>query len=138
MRLWKRETFETVEDITSLCKIIGEKSQYKFCPGIQYEQYMSDYYEVIRFHIKSVRITEFPFKRIDSVNCTLLFQLAHNTTAEEKSLKEVKCYPCKRLVSNLEHQKRRTASETPTRKVKRQHPSSRARMSYMSPASQTK
>ena len=28
MRLWKRETFETVEDITFLCKIIGEKSQY--------------------------------------------------------------------------------------------------------------
>lgn len=99
---------------------------------------MNDYYEVIRFHIKSVRITEFPFKWIDSVNCTLLFQLAHNATAEEKSLKEVKCYPCKCLVSDLEHQKRRTASETPTRKVKRQHPSSRARMSYMSPASQTK
>ena len=94
--------FEMVEEvislceIISLCKIIGEKSQYKFCPGIQYEQYISDYYEVIRFHIKSVRITEFPFKRINSVNCTLLFHLTHNATAEEKSLKEVKCYPCKR------------------------------------------
>ena len=138
MRFWKKESFDTVEAIISLCKTIGEKSEYKFCPGIQYDQYMNDYYEVIRFHIKSVHLTEFPFKRIDSVNCKLLFQLAHNATAEEKSLKEVKCYPCKRLVFDLEHQKRRTALETPTRKVKRQHPSSRARMSYMSPASQAK
>ena len=35
MRLWKRENFESTKDITNLCKVISEKSQYKFCPGIQ-------------------------------------------------------------------------------------------------------
>jgi len=72
------------------------------------------------------------------VNCSLLFHLAHNAKMEEKSSKEVRCYPCKNLVLYLKHQKRRTSAETPTRKTKRQRPSSRARMSHMSPASQAK
>ncbi|XP_065894808.1 uncharacterized protein [Dysidea avara] len=139
MRLWKKESFDTFEDIASLCKLLGDKSQYKFCPGLlQYDQYMSEYNKTIRFHLKKVRLTTFPFKRVDSVDCSLLFQLAHNATKEEKSSKEVKCYPCKSLLLYLKHQKRRTSSETPTRKTKRQQPSSRARMSYMSPASQAK
>ena len=138
MRLWKQEHFDTVEEITNLCSMIGEKSQYKFCPGLPYENYMENYYEVIRFHIKSVRQTNFPFKRIDSRNCKLLFKLAHNATIEEKFSTEVKCSPCKRLVTDLERQKRRTGAETPTRHTKRQRPSSRARTSYMSPASKAK
>ena len=138
MRLWKRESYDTSEDVASLCKLIGKNTNFKFCPGISYEHYMAEYYEKIRFHIKSVRLTEFPFTRVDSVNCKLLFQLAHNATAEEKSSAEVKCYPCKRLVSDLERQKRRTSEETPTRKTKRQDPSSRARLSYMSPDSRAK
>ena len=99
---------------------------------------MKNYYEVIRFHIKSVRLTDFPFKRIDSINCKLLFKLAHNARMEEKLSNEVKCSPCKHLVTDLEHQKRRTEAETPTRRTKRQLPSSRARTSYMSPASKAK
>ena len=138
MRLWKCENFESIEDIINLCKVISVKSQYKFCPGIQYKQYMTEFFDVIHFHIKSVQLTEFPFKRIDSVNCKFLFQLAHSATVAEKLSKEVKCYPCKRLVTDLKHQKRNTEAETPTRKVKRQRPSSQARMSYMSPASQAK
>ena len=42
------------------------------------------------------------------------------------------------MVRHLEHQKMRTLKETPTRKAKRQCPSSRVRLSYMSPASQAK
>ena len=72
---------------------------------------MKNYYEVIRFHIKSVRLTDFPFKRIDSINCKLLFKLAHNATMEEKLSNEVKCSSCKRLVTDLEHQKRWTEAE---------------------------
>ena len=99
---------------------------------------MTEFFDVIHFHIKSVWLTEFLFKRIDSVNFKLLFQPAHNATAAEKSSKEVKCYPCKWFVTDLKYQKRNTEAETPTRNVKRQCPSSRARMSYMSPASQVK
>jgi len=138
MRLWRENNFENIADITALCEIICESSHYKFCPGINLEQYMREYYDVIRFHIKSVRLTEFPFQRVDSVNCKLLFELAHNASKEQKDSKEVRCRPCTRLVTDLEHQKRRTTAETPTRKVKRQHPSSRARLSFMSPASQAK
>ena len=138
MRLWRKENFEDIEEITALCGIIGEPSHYKFCPGISLEQYMKEYYDVIRFHIKSVRLTEFPFQRVDSVKCKLLFELARNASKEQKDSQEVRCGPCTRLVTDLEHQKRRTAAETPTRKVKRQHPSSQARLSFMSPASQAK
>ena len=48
------------------------------------------------------------------------------------------CYPCKCLVRDLEHQKRRTAAEMPTKKIKLQQPLSKARLSYMSPTSQAK
>ena len=110
----------------------------KFCPGIEMNHYMTNYYECIRFHIKSVRLTEFPFQRVDSQRCSLLFELTHNASTAEKEPSDVMCYPCKRLINHLEHQKRRTAAETPTKKIKRQHPSSKARLSYMSPASQAK
>ena len=65
-------------------------------------------------------------------------ELARNATKEEKDAKEVKCYPCKDLVRHLERQKMKTLKETQTRKAKRQRLSSRARLSYMSPASQAK
>ena len=39
---------------------------------------------------------------------------------------------------NLEHQKRRTENESPAKKLKRQEASSRAPLTYMSPASQSK
>ena len=67
-----------------------------------------------------------------------IVELARNASKEQKDSQEVRCGPCTRLVTDLEYQKRRTAAETPTRKVKRQHPSSQARLSFMSPASQVK
>lgn len=72
------------------------------------------------------------------MNCLLWFKLASNATANEKASAEVRCKHCKRLVLDLECQKRRTLSESPSRKVKRQSVSSKARLSYMSPASQLK
>jgi len=68
MRLWKQEHFDNVEEITNLYNMIGDKSQYKFCLGLPYEEYlcMKNYYEVIHFHIKNVRLIDFPFKCIDS------------------------------------------------------------------------
>ena len=138
MRVWKSGTFETLEDVIALCQMIGANSTYKLCPGIEPDEYEKEFHDVIRFHIKSVRITDFPFHRVDSINCKLLFQLALNATESERSAQEVRCSACKRLISDLNYQKKRTGSETPTRRIKRQNPSSRARLSYMSPASQAK
>ena len=135
MREWKKETFESISDLDAVCRVIGKN---KFCPGIEMKHYMTEYYECIRFHIKSVRLSEFPFQRVDSQRCSLLFELVHNASKAEKEASDVVCYPCKRLVRDLEHQKKRTAAETPTKKIKRQQPSSKARLSYMSPASQAK
>ena len=66
------------------------------------------------------------------------FLLAPNASAVEKKSKEVKCSACKRLVNDLNCQQRRTLKESPTRKLKRQAASSRAKLSCMSPASQQK
>ena len=60
---------------------------------------------MIHFHIKSLRLTELPFQRVDSVKCKLLFELARNATKEQIDSEEVRCH----LVTDLEHQKRRTA-----------------------------
>ena len=138
MRVWKSGTFESLEDVAAVCQMIGVNSTYKFCPGIGPDEYEKEFHSVIRFHIKSVQITDFPFHRVDSINCKLLFQLARNATQSERSAQEVRCSACKRLVLDLNHQKKRTGAETPTRRIKRQHLSSRARLSYMSPASQAK
>ena len=55
-----------------------------------------------------------------------------------KNYKEVNCPACKRLVTDLDCQHRRTLSESPARKLKQQAPSSRARLLYISPASRQK
>ena len=77
-----------------------------------------------------------PFARVDSVNCKLWFTLASNATSVEKSCSEVRCSACKRLVTDLDCQRRHTLAESPSRKLKRQSSSLRARLTYMSPASQ--
>ena len=138
MRVWKSGTCESLEEVIALCQMIGANSTNKFCPGIEPDEYEKECHDVICFHIKSVQITDFPFHRVDSINCKLLFQLAHNATESERSAQEVRCSACKWLTSDLNRQKKRTAAETPTRRIKRQNPSSWARLSYMSPASQTK
>ena len=138
MREWEIGSLGNSEDLSILCLKFCSSSEYKFCPGLNAENYEREYYASIRFHIKSVRRIEFPFARVDSVNCLLWFKLAANATAVEKSLKEVKCRHCKCLVLDLECQKRRTTAESPIRKIKQQSVSSRARLTYMSPASQRK
>ena len=61
-----------------ICKTISDSSGYKFCPGLQIDHYYAHYYAVIWYHIKSVRVWEHPFKRIDSRNCLLWHELAAN------------------------------------------------------------
>jgi len=60
----------------------------------------------------------------DLVNCRMLHKLSHNATHLEKAAEEVRCSACKQLILDLEWQKKRTSKETPTRKIKRQRPSS--------------
>lgn len=72
------------------------------------------------------------------MNCKLYHQLPSNASLADKSAREVACSACKRLVRDLEWQLKRTASESPSRKIKRQSSTSRARLMYMSPASQLK
>ena len=66
MRKWESGILVSSKDL-----IISGKSEYKFCPGVNPEQYETEYYAAIQFHIKSVCKTEFPFTRADSVNCLL-------------------------------------------------------------------
>lgn len=61
-----------------------------------------------------------------------------NAPARDKNTSEVLCSACKRLLTDLEWQKKRTLSESPSRKEKRQAASSRAKLKYMSPYSQQK
>ena len=114
MSFLKSGTVESLEDVIALCQMIRVNSTYKFCPRIEPDEYEKEFHSVIRFHIESVRITDFPFHRVDSINCKLLFQLAHNATESERSAQEVRCSAYKRLVSDLTHQKKRTGAETPT------------------------
>ena len=118
MKKWESGILVSSEDLITVCLKISAKSEFKFCPGINPEQYETEYYAAIRFHIRSVHKTEFPFSRVDSMNCLLWFKLALNARASEKDSAEVRCKYCKRLVLDLECQKRRTISESPSRKVK--------------------
>ena len=52
---------------------------------------------------------------MDSQKCQTFFEASHNATAEEKESTELRCCPCKHLVTGLENQKRKkTTVETPT------------------------
>ena len=118
MRTWKAGEVRSVEDVIKLCHDFSNQSVYKFCPGIDPQYYEEEYHKIIRFHIKSVRLNQFPFMHVDSNNCKLWFIPASNISAVEKSANEVKCPACKRLVHDLNCQKRRTVAESPSRKIK--------------------
>jgi len=111
---------------------------YKFCPGIDWKMYQEDYYKAIHYHLRSVRYTAFLFQRVDSVKCPVWFKQPAKARASEKYAREAMCSTCKRLLSHLNWQCQRAMAESPSRKVKRQAPLSKAKLSNMSPASQIK
>ena len=126
------------DDIHELCQRFSNQLSYKFCPGIDWNLYEQKYYQVIRYHLKSVRFSTSPFQRVDSEKCPLWFKQSAKVRASEKYADEVMCTACKRLKTYLNWQLKRTMAESPSRKVKRQAPTSKAKLSYMSPASQLK
>jgi len=138
MHLWKTGELNGFEEAHSLCYDFSSRSQFKFCPGIDPQLYEEEYYRVLGFHIKPLRINHFPFSCVDSVHCKLWFIPASNLSVAEKEASEIRCPPCRRLVHDLNHRKRKKQSESPSKRIKRQLPSSKAKLQYMSPASQQK
>ena len=106
-------------EVHELLKRFSATSTYKFCPGIEWSYYHEDYFKAIRFDIKSVRLEEAPFYRIDSVNCKMWFELPSNASVAVKNSAEATCSACKRFSSDLEWQLKRIATKSPTRKIKR-------------------
>jgi len=130
----QKGTVQNADEALNVCCIISSEGDYKFCPGLNLTEYDEKYHAMIRYHVKSVRVWERPFTRIDSENCKLWHQLNSNASENEKSSEEVLCRPCKRLRSDLNHQRRRS-DVSPARCLKRQQPSSRFKLKYLSPAS---
>ena len=127
---------ENISKFKDVCSIVADCSEYKFCPGISKEKY-EEYHSVIRYHIKSIRIWDQPFKRIDSRNCLLLHQLAANAKYEERVNSSVLCKACKRLLCDLAHQRNRSTI-SPSKQLKRLQPSSTFKLMHLSPASVAK
>ena len=126
------------KELFQLClKYASDSTVFKFCPGINATEY-EIMKGTIRFDVKSIRKTQEPFIRVDSVKCALWFQLGTTCRSERRSAESVLCQPCVRLKCDIQHQFNRTESESPTKKLLRQGSSSRARLSYMSPTSREK
>lgn len=92
---------QTVEDFVKVCNMMTDK-QYKFCPGIDPDVYQSTYFVKIRYHIKNVRCSDVPFRRVDAINCSLWHKLAKNASIFEKDMESVRCGACKRLLYDLD------------------------------------
>ncbi len=124
------------KDFLQVCRKYSSESEFfKFCPGINITEY-EGMKEVIRFDLKSVHQTHEPFKRIESIHCLLWYELGKTSRRESREADAVMCSACVRLKCNLAHQMKRTEAESPSKKLKRQSTSSRARLKYMSPYSQ--
>jgi len=98
----------TLSEFFEACSVLSKKEDYKFCPGLDEKTYFDNFFNFIKFHIKSVRIWDKPFTRIDSKDCLLWHQLSKNSKTDERLEFEVLCGSCKVLICNLDHQKRRS------------------------------
>ena len=127
----------TADEFMDVCSIISVQGGYKYCPGIEVDHYYQYFFSMIRYHIKSCRVWEQPFIRIDSVNCLLWHKLARNATAEERRSKSALCKSCKRLCCDLEHQRRRSDVSF-SKRAARLLPSSNFKLKYLSPQSVSK
>jgi len=134
---YQNGTVSSVKDFLSICKVISKKADFKFCSGIDVDHYYSHYYAVIRYNIKSCCVWDYPFKRIDSKNCSLWHELGKNARYKDRDKSVVLCRGCKRLHNDLDHHRRRS-DVSPSKRAKRQLPSSHFKEMYMPPDSVTK
>ena len=109
-----------------------------FCPGVDYQEYFDNYYSVFHFHSKQVNLVMSPFQRVAAKGCLYWYKLPKNATMQEQASDEVLCSACKRLVSDLEHQKKRSSFVSPGRQIKRQPANSNYPTKYLSPISTNK
>lgn len=125
-------------DITALCEHYSSESVwYKFCPGFSRTEYDAKYFSVIGYHVKGIRVIDMPAHRIESSRC-LKWHKIGKTSSKERKASELLCRSCIIQRSHLDRQVQQKLAESPTRKAKRQYPSSSAKMSCMSPFSQNK
>ena len=94
-------TVQTLNELFGVCSTISRSSQNKFCPGLDEKCYFDQYYAVIRYHIKGVRLWGKPFSRIDSESCLMWHKLTKNACTEEKKMFAALCKQCKRLQNDL-------------------------------------
>ena len=71
LHLWSTGEVNGVDDAFRICRDISRSSKCKFCPGIDPDYYEEEYHQKVQFHLKSVQSCNFPFARVDSVNCML-------------------------------------------------------------------
>ena len=136
MKEVERGHVATTDDVIKLCeKYSPYSATHKFCPGLGVDQY-EKYKETIRFDVKSLRQTTEPFHRIESASCSLWFDIGKRPSAMRRESESLLCHSCIRLKCNLDRQVTRTEGESPSKKLKRQNPSSNAPLTYMSPKSQ--
>ena len=130
---------EKSSDITAICERYStESTSYKFCAGYDPTEYRGKYYDVIGYHVKGVRQIDTPVHRVESSKCLKWHKIGKTTSQERKQAAEVLCRSCIIQRSHLDRQVQRKLAESPARKLKRQRPSSSAKLSYMSPFSQRK
>ena len=108
-------------------KTLLPNSGYYLCPGVMNTDTGSN--------VKSLRRWGFPFNRVDHKNCELWIPMP-KVSGKWRHLPT--CTNCVKLASYLNFEERRKASITPTRKRKRQSPSSNYPISLLSPTSVTK
>ncbi|XP_065894969.1 uncharacterized protein [Dysidea avara] len=130
-------TISTAKEFLDACGVISEKNGYKFCPGLNVQHYHEYFFAVIRYHLESCRLWEHPFKRVDSKNCSLWHKLPVQALLKDRSKSAVLCRGCKRLNTNLEHQRKRS-DVSPAKRAKRLLPSSSFKLKYLSPKSVAK
>lgn len=123
------------QDFIKVCNSLLHSNGFVYCPRIDYQEYYDKHYSVIRFHSKQVNLSTTPFQRVDAKGCLRWHKLPKNATLKEQASTEVLCSFCKRLLRDLEHQKKRSALVSPSRRIKRQAASSNYPTKYLSPAS---
>ena len=128
----------TEQEFIDLCNGLLQSKGFVFCPGVDYQEYFDNYYSVIRFHSKQVNLVMSPFQRVAAKGCLYWYKLPKNATMQEQASDEVLCSACKRLVSDLEYQKKRSSFVSPGRQIKRQAANSNYPTKYLSPISTNK
>jgi len=106
-----------------------------FCPGIGYQEYFDNYYSVIRFHHKQVNNSASPFQLVDALRCFRWYKLPKNAKLQQQESNEVICSACKKLLRDIEHQKKRSSLVSPKTRANRQAANFNYPQKFLSPAS---